>query len=142
MIKISTRFSVGVHILALLVVCKDYQCTSEFIAGSVNTNPVVIRRLIGRLKKAGLVRVSAGVAGAALAKKPEEITLLDIYRAVGAADSTLFDIHGDTNLHCPVGAHIQSALDGSIRDAQNAMELELASQTLADIVRNIEAECR
>ncbi|WP_217704942.1 Rrf2 family transcriptional regulator [Victivallis sp. Marseille-Q1083] len=54
MIKISTRFSVGVYILTLLlVICKDYQCISEFIAGSVNSSPVEIRRLIGRLKKTG-----------------------------------------------------------------------------------------
>lgn len=138
MLKISTRFSVGVHILSLLVVCRDRPCTSEFIAGSVNTNPVVIRRLLGMLKRAGLVHTSAGVAGAVLTKEPEAISLLEIYKAVGAADSTLFDVHEDTNRHCPVGANIQDALDDTVRSAQRVLEKELASRTLADIIHNIE----
>ena len=139
MLKISTRFSVGVHILSLLVIAKDRVCTSEFIAGSVNTNPVVIRRLLGMLKRAGLVNISAGVAGTTLAKAPEAITLLDIYRAVGAADSTLFSIHEQTNPLCPVGANIQFALDDTVKTTQSVLERELASQTLADIVGKIES---
>ncbi len=140
MLRISTRFSVGVHILSLLVVCKDYSCSSEFIAGSVNTNPVVIRRLLGMLKRAGLVRTSAGVAGATLAKNPEKITLLDIYHAVGAADSTLFSVHENTNLKCPVGANIQFALDDTVKNAQAVLEQELSAQTLVDIVEKINSQ--
>jgi len=142
MLKISTRFSVGVHILSLLVVCKDYSCTSDFIAGSVNTNPVVIRRLLSMLKKAGLVNTSAGVAGATLAKKPEEITLLEIYHAVGAADGTLFSVHEKTNQRCPVGANIQFALDDTVKTAQDVMEKELSGRTLADIVTNIKSKLK
>lgn len=137
MLKISTRFSVGVHILALLEICKDFSCTSEFIAGSVNTNPVVIRRLLAMLKKAGLVQISRGIAGAKLAKQPKDISLLEIYYAVGAVDSTLFSVHENTNPQCPVGANIQSALDDTIHSAQSVMERELAKRNLADIVENI-----
>ena len=139
MLKISTRFSVGVHILALLEIAKEHPCTSEFIAGSVNTNPVVIRRLFGMLRKAGLVNTCAGIAGATLAKIPEEITLLDVYRAVGASDRSLFDIHENTNPLCPVGANIQIALSGVVRSAQQAMEEDLASRTLADVIGSIRA---
>ncbi len=142
MLKISTRFSVGVHILALLEVAKGTPCTSEFVAASVNTNPVVIRRLMGMLKRAGLVRVSAGIAGATLAKKPKEITLLDVYKAVGAADTSLFDIHEDTNQRCPVGANIQSALAGTVKSAQQVLERELSSQTLAGVIAKIKRRCR
>lgn len=142
MLKISTRFSVGVHILALLEVGKDYSCTSEFIAGSVNTNPVVIRRLLSMLKKAGLVQISRGVAGAKLAKRPEDISLLEIYRAVGAVDSTLFSVHENTNPKCPVGANIQSALDDTVHSAQSVMERELAGRTLAEIIENIKEKLR
>lgn len=137
MTQISTRFSVGVHILAMLAICKDCTNTSDFIAGSVNTNPVVIRRLTGLLKKAGLVHTSTGIAGATLAKPPEEITLLDIYRAVGAAKNTLFDVHQHTNEKCPVGANIQSALADTLEVTQRALERELESKTLADIVNSI-----
>lgn len=142
MLKISTRFSVGVHILALLEIGKDFSCTSEFIAGSVNTNPVVIRRLLSMLKKAGLVQVSRGVAGAKLAKRPEDISLLEVYRAVGAVDSTLFSVHENTNPKCPVGANIQSALDDTIHSAQSVMERELSGRTLAEIIENIKEKLR
>ena len=134
---ISTRFSVGVHILALLHVAKASLCTSDFIAGSVRTNPAVIRRLIGMLKRAGLVNASSGVAGASLAKSPDEITLLEIYRAVGTVGGTLFDVHRKTNQECPVGANIQIALDDTINTAQQALEQVLASRTLSIIIKNI-----
>jgi len=142
MLKISTRFSVGVHILALLEIGKDFPCTSEFIAGSVNTNPVVIRRLLGMLKKAGLVNITKGIAGASLSRKPEKISLLEIYHAVGASDTTLFSVHEHTNLKCPVGANIQFALDGTVKSAQEVLEKELASRTLADIIGEIQARLK
>jgi len=66
---ISSRFSVAIHILSLLEISKDEICTSEYIAGSVNTNPVVIRRIMGMLSKAGLVEVRTGVAGAKLSRQ-------------------------------------------------------------------------
>ncbi|MDU7476058.1 MAG: Rrf2 family transcriptional regulator, partial [Paenibacillus macerans] len=82
--QISTRFSIAVHTLSLIAVTPD--CTGDFIAGSVNTNPVIIRRIMGMLKKAGLVEVRPGVGGAALLKEPDRITLLDVYRAVNVAE--------------------------------------------------------
>ena len=66
--KISSRFTMAVHILALLALEKNTLCTSEWIAKSVNTNPVVVRRIIGKLKKAGLVNVRPGTGGAYLLK--------------------------------------------------------------------------
>ncbi len=105
--KISTRFPIAVHILAALEYPpnKDYN-TSETLAHSVNTNPVCIRRIIGQLKKAGLVLSRPGVAGTALARRPEEITLLDVFNAVDVVES-LFGLHKNPNLRCIVGANIQ-----------------------------------
>lgn len=135
--RISTRFSVGVHILALLHIARQKHITSDLIAGSVNTNPVVIRRLLSRLKQAGLVDVSPGVAGATLTRDPRDIRLLDVYDAVGAVAGSLFDTHKTPNPLCPVGAGIQTALEGSLAQAQAAMEQRLAATTLADIVEHI-----
>ena len=135
--KISTRFSVGVHILAMLDVCRDMACTSEFIAGSVNTNPVFVRRILGLLKKAGLVSTSLGRSGAHLLKRPEDITLLDVYRAVGANEGTVLDIHTDTNPQCPVGANIQASLGGTVHAVQMLLEAELSTRTIVDIVSGI-----
>ncbi|AEI44069.1 Rrf2 family transcriptional regulator [Paenibacillus mucilaginosus] len=138
---ISSRFSVAVHILSLLEMSKGTRITSDYIAGSVNTNPVVIRRLMSMLGRAGLVITTPGVAGAALARPPEQITLLDIYRAVQAEEAEgLFTLHEKPNPDCTVGRSIQSTLDASFSRAQAAMERELASMSLAEIIRDLTCE--
>ena len=70
--SISSRFAVGIHILSLIEFNKGGVSSSEFFAGSVNTNPALIRKIMGMLKKAGLVDVQPGIAGAELAKKLSE----------------------------------------------------------------------
>ena len=88
----SNRFAVAIHILSLLETNKNGRTTSDMIAGSVNTNPVVIRRIMGLLSKAGLVTTSPGVAGAAITRPVSEITLLDIYRAVQATSRMIYSL--------------------------------------------------
>lgn len=131
--QISTRFSMAVHTLSLIAVSSN-ECTGDFIAGSVNTNPVVIRRIMGMLKKAGLVEVRPGVGGASLLKAPEAITLLDIYRAVHVIEENqLFRVHEDSNVKCLVGRNIDRALQSDLREAQSAMEDRLAQTTLSQL---------
>ncbi|RAU91707.1 Rrf2 family transcriptional regulator [Paenibacillus sp. YN15] len=128
--QISTRLSMAVHTLCLIALL-PHECTGDFIAGSVNTNPVVIRRIMGMLKKAGLVDVRPGVGGAYLLRSPEEITLLDIYRAVNAAEEEqLFGIHVNSNIKCPVGRNIEQVLQTEFQAAQSAMEAQLSGVTL------------
>ncbi|UJF36341.1 Rrf2 family transcriptional regulator [Paenibacillus hexagrammi] len=132
--QISTRFSIAVHILSLIAVSPN-ECTGDFIAGSVNTNPVIIRRIMGMLKKAGLVEVRPGVGGASLLQSPEEITLLDVYHAVNVIeDNQLFRLHEDPNIRCPVGRNIEAALQTELSEAQAAMENRLAQTKLADLI--------
>ncbi|WP_044748881.1 Rrf2 family transcriptional regulator [Bacillus alveayuensis] len=136
--KISSRFTVAVHILSLLALESGAHCTSEWIAGSVNTNPVVVRRIIGKLKKAGLVDVRPGAGGAYLLKEIKEITLLDIYRAVEVVEEgELFQIHEDPNPNCPVGANIQAVLEIILLRAQAAMEKILEEISLEEFVNNL-----
>jgi Rrf2 family protein len=136
--KISSRFSVAVHILALLAVDKGFHNTSEWIAGSVNTNPVIIRRVIGQLKKVGLVNVRPGTGGAYLTKGLDEITLLDIYRAVEVVkEDKLFSFHEQPNPKCPVGANIQCVLELNLIRAQLAMEDVLAKVTMQQLVAGL-----
>ncbi|TFE23486.1 Rrf2 family transcriptional regulator [Cohnella luojiensis] len=131
--QISTRFSMAVHILSLITVYPN-DLTGDFIAGSVNTNPVVIRRIMGMLKKAGLVEVRPGVGGASLLKTPEEITLLDVYRAVNVIEENqLFRVHEDSNIRCQVGRNIESVLQAELFEAQSAMEHRLAQTTLLQL---------
>lgn len=133
--KISSRFSIGVHILSLLSIGKDAHCTSEWIAGSVNTNPVIIRRILGNLKKAGLVTVRAGTGGASLSKELEDINLLDIYRAVEVVEEgQLFHFHEAPNPKCPIGANIQAVLELILKSSQAAMEKVLADITMQELV--------
>ncbi|QRG70033.1 Rrf2 family transcriptional regulator [Brevibacillus choshinensis] len=136
--KISSRFSVAVHILSLLSIESSSHCTSEWIAGSVNTNPVIIRRVLGQLKKAGLAHVRSGTGGATLAKELKDITLLDVYRAVDVVEEgRLFHIHEQPNPQCPVGANIQFVLELILTRAQNAMEEILGKVTMEVLVTHL-----
>ncbi|MFP3917467.1 Rrf2 family transcriptional regulator [Lysinibacillus telephonicus] len=136
--SISSRFSVGIHILALIEINKSGISTSEFLAGSVNTNPAVIRKIMGMLKTAGLVNVRPGVAGAELAKELSEITLFDVYKAVNVVqERELFTVHDNPNPECPVGRNIQNAIEPLFTSAQLAMEKVLKSLTLEDVVKDI-----
>lgn len=136
--KISSRFSVAVHILSIVSMEKDKLCTSEWIAGSVNTNPVIIRRVTGMLKKAGLVSVNAGSGGAYLLKPIEDITLLNIYKAVDVVEEgQLFQIHEEPNPKCPIGANIQFVLEVILLKAQGAMEEVLNNVTMKDIIEGL-----
>lgn len=133
--QISTRFSVAIHILLCVEVFKDRKVTSDLIAGSVNTNPVVIRKLMGLLREGGIIEVAPGTGGIALTREPRRITLLDIYRAAEPIkDGELFAMHGDTAPGCPVGGNIAQLLGGYLGRAQGAMEAELERSTLQDLL--------
>ena len=136
--SISSRFSVGIHILALIEINKSGISTSDFLAGSVNTNPVVIRKIMGMLKKAELVKVRPGVAGAQLAKASSDITLFDVYKAVNVVqEKELFTVHDHPNPECLVGRNIQNTIEPLFTAAQLAMEKVLRSLTLEDVVKDI-----
>ena len=138
--QISSRFTIAIHMMTCMETFKeDYKITSDFLAGSINVNPVVIRRILSQLRDAGLIEVKRGTGGAALAKKPEEITFLDVYRAVECIEeNTLFHFHENPNPNCPVGRNIHNILDDKLLQVQGAMERELESITLADVLRNLE----
>ncbi|WP_397536418.1 Rrf2 family transcriptional regulator [Rummeliibacillus pycnus] len=134
---VNSRFSVAIHILSLIASSKDtHTLTSDFIASSVNTNPVVIRRISSQLKKAGLIASHAGVSGYELIVSPRDITLLDIYRAVQAPED-LFAIHDKPNPNCAVGKQIQSTLDDVFCSVQQAMESKLEEETLQDVLDHL-----
>ncbi|HST88447.1 MAG TPA: Rrf2 family transcriptional regulator [Ktedonobacterales bacterium] len=137
----SSRFAVAIHVLTLLTQNPDEPATSEYIAGSVNTNPVVIRRVLGGLRRAGLVRSQGGAGGGwRLARDAEAITLRDVYRAVEEDDQAVFPLHHrPPNPNCPVGRHIQRALAVHFAAATRALEDELARRTVADVLREVRA---
>lgn len=128
---INSRLAVAIHILSLISM--DEKTSSEIIADSVNTNPVVVRRMISLLKKADILTSRAGVPGASLKKDPADISLLEVYRAVQKQEE-LFAVHENPNPKCPVGKKIQNALDETFESVQRAMENELASKRSESVV--------
>ncbi|TCJ02056.1 Rrf2 family transcriptional regulator [Cytobacillus praedii] len=136
--SISSRFSVGIHILTLIEINKDGVSSSEYLAGSVNTNPALIRKIMGMLKKAGLIKVQPGIAGAELAKDLSDITLLDVYKAVNVVkDNELFSIHENPNPDCTVGRNIQHTIEPLFFSAQSALEKVLENVTIEDVVKDV-----
>ena len=132
--KITSRFTVAVHTLLVINTFQDkVKTTSEFIASSVNVNPVVIRRTMQSLKAAGMIDVKAGSGGARLARRPEDITLFDVYSAVDSVEGDLFHFHENPNPACPVGRNIHAVLDVKLQEAQAALENRLKKTTLADL---------
>lgn len=137
--KITSRFTVAVHTLLVIYAFESSEkVTSEFIAASVQVNPVVIRRALQSLKGAGMVEVTAGSGGAHIAKDLKDITLYDVYRAADCVDGDLFHFHENPNPACPVGRNIHALLDGHLADAQRAMENELKKVSLADLARELD----
>lgn len=137
--QISSRFTIAVHIFTCIDTFQgEYKLTSDFLAGSVNVNPVIIRKILQQLKAAGLVEITRGSGGASIAKPLEEITFLDIYKAVECVEEgELFHFHENPNQNCPVGQNIHKVLDDKLERVQTAMEKELQSITLADVKKDL-----
>ena len=133
--QISSRFTVALHILtAIDLFSKDYKVTSDFLAGSIGTNPVIVRRLLGNLKDAGMITVLRGTGGCELAKPLKKITFLDVYQAIDPIEENqLFHFHENPNPACPVGRNIHGLLEGKLDSIQKAMEDQMKQYTVADL---------
>ena len=134
----NSRMTIAVHALAWMALAQrrgHEVLTSDQVAASVNTNPVIIRRSLGDLGRAGLVRVRHGAgAGWSLARAPGEITLLEVYDAVGQ-ESPFGMHHTEPNLECPVGRGIRPALSQVYGEIEQAVRRELALVSVADVLR-------
>ena len=133
-----TRLAVAAHILALLSFAGKEHRPSDLLARSVNTNAVVVRRLISQLKKAGLVDVRRGAGGTILNQKPQDISLLDVYKAVVPKPTACpFYLHQTPNCNCYIGRNIREALQAPFAKVNEAMLESLAATTIADIANFI-----
>ncbi len=136
----NSQFSKAVHVLTLLAKSREELLKSEYIAGSVNTNPVVIRRLLGSLNQADLVLSQPGAAGGSkLARCPDEINLAEVYKAVSCGD--LFALSPKTpNKDCPVGKNIEAVLCCLQKDIDRTVVEKLSQYTLKSVMEMIEQE--
>ena len=133
--QISSRFTVALHIFTAVDVFKDdYKVTSDFLAGSIGTNPVIIRKLLSQLKSAGLITVARGTGGIELTRDLSEISFYDVYQAIEPLEGgDLFRFHEAPNPQCPVGRNIHALLDDKLKDIQDAMEERMKKYTLMDL---------
>ena len=138
--QISSRFTMAIHMFACIDTFSDQKMTSDFMAGSIGTNPVIIRKLLQQLKAAGLIEVSRGTGGVTITRPLNQITFLDIYKAVECTpDEELFHFHENPNPNCPVGKNIHRVLDNRLLEVQKAMEQKLSQMTLADVKKDVAA---
>ena len=138
--QFSFRLPVATHVLLCIERFKDeYKTTSTFLASSVNVNPVIIRKILGQLKAAGLVEVAAGVGGAQLTKSPADITLWDVFCAV-EEDEDLFHFQEKPNPACPVGRNIHGVLGDRLEEVRQHMLSDFKQVTLADLLAAITAK--
>ena len=141
--QITARFTIAVHVITAIDYFRDMdRVSSDFLAGSVGVNPVIVRTVISQLREAGIVHTRRGSSGAVLAKPLEDITFYDIYKAVGSVDEEegLFHFHEQPNPDCPVGRNIHKALDGKLSEVQAALEEKLRQITLAQVVEDTKQE--
>lgn len=137
--QISSRFTMAIHMFACIYTFPDQKMTSNFMAGSIGTNPVIVRKLLQQLKSAGLIEVSRGTGGVKITRPLDKITFLDIYKAVECApNEELFHFHENPNQNCPVGKNIHRVLDNKLLKVQKAMEEKLAEITLADVKNDVD----
>jgi Rrf2 family protein len=124
----------AVHVLTMLARNCDKRVKSGYLAKSVNTNAVVIRRLLCDLHEAGLVVSRTGYSGGTcLTKDPKDINLLDVYRAVSHGE--VFSLHRQKpDPDCPVGRNIESVLCNLQKEIDSAVASRLVSYSLDDII--------
>ena len=131
----------AVHVLAVLAYKEGDRVTSALLAGSVNTNPVIVRRLLLALQRAKLVETCKGAgSGSRLSRSPGRINLGEIYRAVEDCESFATPSR-KPNAACPVGNCIRDTLDKVFESAQSALERDLEKTTLADVIGEVKASC-
>lgn len=137
----NSRFAMATHIMASLALKDSEVVTSTYLADSLNTNPVVVRRILGDLQKAGLLETQAGrTGGAALAKKPESISLFDVYSAVD--EGLLFAYNpNDPNKKCALSCEMKAVLEPIFKSATSALAENLKGVRLSDLAAKLAKKC-
>jgi len=133
--QISTKFTIAIHVLtAVKYFQDDHKITSEFLSASVGSNPVIIRNIMSQLRESGIIDIKRGPGGISITRDLDQITFLDIYKAVETnSEEDFFRFHENPNPDCPVGKNIRTSLDGALSVIQDKFEAELKTHTVADV---------
>lgn len=134
----NSQFAVAIHVLSILAKSGEERVKSDYIAGSVNTNPVVIRRLLSNLQEAGLVVSQVGAAGGTtLARQPKDIRLSEVYDALPCGE--VFALHPkEPSQDCPIGRNMAAFLCGLQKEVDRSIEEKLRQYSLRDVIEHIE----
>lgn len=137
----NSRFAMAIHLMTSLAFEKADVQSSKELASSLNTNPVVVRRLLVDLQKAGLLQTLAGrTGGARLAKPTSSITLYDIYKAVD--DGELFAFNpNDPNESCALSCEMKSVLEPIFESARRALDENLRKTKLSEVLARLAKKC-
>ncbi len=138
--QISSRFTIALHIFACIEAFNGKEkLTSDFLSRSINTNPVIVRRILLQLRDAGLLSVRRGTGGISISKPLDAISFYDVYKAVEAVDDNegLFHFHENPSQECPVGRNIHALLDDKLAAIQEAMEAEMRHHSLAELSADV-----
>jgi Rrf2 family protein len=134
----NSRFAVAMHIMTALAYNDGTAVSSEHLGRSINTNAVVVRRILRQLARAGLVVTQPGKGGGAqLARKATRITLLDVYRAIDRDDPLFALPEKPANKSCPIGSCIHDIASGIFADAESALARVLRRKRLSDLVAEV-----
>jgi DNA-binding IscR family transcriptional regulator len=126
------RFAISVHIMTLLAGEINGWCSSEYLSGSININPVLVRKELINLRNHGLVLSKEGKSGgSALAKPAMSIAMSDIYEAV-RPEHFLGKSANEPNPNCPVGKQINQHLEDLYKESERALITSLGKMTLAE----------
>lgn len=132
----SSRLTVAIHALAMMALEKR-PLSSSYIASSVNTNPVVIRRILGQLQLAGFIETKMGANGGAyLVQDPSEISLLDVAQVTDQGER--FNMpNNKPSIYCPCGRQMQPIMQNVFSQINQAIDQILTQQTIADVASEI-----
>ncbi|UOO90515.1 Rrf2 family transcriptional regulator [Vitreoscilla massiliensis] len=134
----NTRLSMAIHILSMVATATDpMSLTSEWMAGSINTNAVVVRRLVGQLKQAGLITAVQTNRGLRLCKPARDISFWDVLQAVDA-EHELFAIHSGSNVQCDIGCQIETVLSQMYANLEQVWRQQLQAQSLQDALDSLQ----
>lgn len=131
----NTRFATAIHIMTLLAKSPKEWLTSDWIAGSLNVNPVIVRKELGHLKKYGLIESRQGKdGGTKIAKKADHINIADIYEVVKNTE-VLGKKNQNPNPQCNVGKDINKNLEVLFDETDDLVLQYLKSKSLSEFTR-------
>lgn len=134
--QISMKCSIAIHCLLFINEANQkVKVTSNLLAESTGSNPVIIRNILSSLKKANIINIKPGTGGASLRQNIAEINLYTVYQAVEPKGlNSLIGIHSCDELMCPIAKNIKRVLKPAYEEVSNSVKQSMMNITLDNLV--------